>query len=193
MKNSMKTLAMLSLSACVLVGGAVSSFAAEPSTAQVVTHKACVCNDYSSTKCSASNCKADVTDNMGIVAQFQNADGTTKTYNICSGCGKVNGKSTLTKVSDAFANFSGLTVYKGTLDNGETVMTITCLGGAGAITDVSANVELPAEAVEGYDLYLVNEDGTETKLDVSIGRKAYVKVNMQNGAALIHMVAQTNS
>ncbi len=185
MKNSMKTIAMLSLSACVLVGGAISSFAAEPAsvTAQVTGHETSTCKTYDSV----------TNDNATIVAQFTNADGSSKTYTICAECGKVNGKTTLTKVQNAFANFSSLNVYTGTLDNGEKVMTVTCLGGTGAITDVSANVELPVSAVEGYDLYLVNEDGTETKLDVSIGRKAFVKVSMQNGAALIHMVAQSNS
>lgn len=185
MKNMMKTIAMLNLSACVLVGGAISSFAAAPvsTTAQVVSHKTSTCGTYDD----ISNANAT------IVAQFKNADGTTSSYTICAECGQVNGTATLTKVDNAFANFSGLNVYTGTLDNGEKVLTVTCLGGQGAITDVSANLELPASVVEGYDLYLVNEDGTETKLNVSIGRKAFVKVNMQDGAALIHMVAQSNS
>ncbi len=190
MKNTLKTIAMLNLSACVLIGGAISSFAAEPATAQVVEHKDCACSNHSS-KCDVPE---DVSgENTTIVAQFKNTDGSTSNYTICSDCGKVNGKATLTKVNNAFANFSNLRVYTGTLDNGEKIMTVTCLGGQGAITDVSANVELPASVVEGYDLYLVNEDGTETKLDVSIGRKAFVKVSMQDGAALIHMVAQSNS
>ncbi len=181
MKNTLKTIAMLNLSACVLIGGAISSFAAAPTstTAQVVSHKV--------STCSASN------DNAAIVVQFKNADGTTSNYTICADCGKVNGKSTLTAVSGAFTNFADLNVYTGTLDNGEKIMTVTCLGGQGAMTNVTANVELPASVVEGYDLYLVNEDGTETKLDVSIGRKAFVKVSMQDGAVLIHMVAQSNS
>lgn len=181
---------MLNLSACVLIGGAISSFAAEPATAQVVEHKDCACSNHSS-KCDVPE---DISgENTTIVAQFKNTDGSTSNYTICSDCGKVNGKATLTKVNNAFANFSNLRVYTGTLDNGEKIMTVTCLGGQGAMTNVTANVELPASVVEGYDLYLVNEDGTETKLDVSIGRKAFVKVSMQDGAALIHMVAQSNS
>lgn len=45
--------------------------------------------------------------------------------------------------------------------------------------------------MEGYDLYVVNNDGTETKLEVGIGaRRASFKVDMSQGAVLIHMVAQ---
>ena len=186
MKKMMKTTAMLSLSACVMVGSAISSFAAAPEsgTLKVWGHTTSTCQEYRSNVNNA---------NAVILAQFQGANGTNHNYAICAECGDVNGKAALTKVENAFANFSGLQVYTGTLDNGEKIMTVTCLSGQGAMTDVSANVELPVSAVQGYDLYLVNEDGTETKLDVSMGRKAFVKVNMQDGAALIHMVAQANA
>ncbi len=45
MKTMMKTLAMLSLSACILVGGAVSSFAAGTShyTANILSHQTNAC------------------------------------------------------------------------------------------------------------------------------------------------------
>ncbi len=185
MRKMIKTAAMLSLSACVVAGGTISSFAAAPEagTLTVWGHATSTCEAYSS----ADN------DNAVILAQFRDADGTSRNYAICAECGEVNGKETLTKVENTFANFNGLQVYTGTLDNGEKVMTVTCLSGQGAMTDVSASVEMPASVVQGYDLYLVNADGTETKLDVSVGRKAFVKVNMQDGAALIHMVAQTNA
>lgn len=185
MKKMMKTVAMLSLSACVLTGGAISSFAAEPAaaSAKVLGRATSTCNVYDD----------EDNDNAVLLAQFQNTDGTTSRYAICAECGAVNGKETLTKVDGAFANFSGLNVYTGTLENGEKVMTVTCLGGQGALKNVAANVELPVSAVQGYDLYLVNADGTETKLDVSMGYRAFVKVDMQDGAALIHMVAQTNA
>lgn len=183
MKKCMKTIAMFSLSACVLTAGAISSFAAAPtaSTVKILGHATSTCEEYRSNRDN---------DNAVIVAQFKDADDTAKNYTICAEGGEVNGKATLTKVNETFANFTGLQVYTGTLDNGEKIMTVACLGGSGAMTGVSANVELPRSAVEGYDLYLVNADGTETKLDVSLGKKASMKVNMEDGAALIRMVAQ---
>ena len=47
MKTSMKTLAMLTLSACVITGSAVSSFAATPVTAgaAVLGHQTSTCGD----------------------------------------------------------------------------------------------------------------------------------------------------
>ena len=186
MKNMTKTIAMLSLSACVLTGGAISSFAAEPAaiTARVLGHATSTCEEYNG----ADN------DNAVIIAQFRNADGAAKQYAICAECGEVNGKETLSKVKETFANFSGLNVYEGTLDNGEKIMTVTCLSGGGAMKNVAAAVEMPRTAVEGYDLYLVHADGSESKLDVSLGKsKASVQVSMQDGAALIHMVAQDRS
>lgn len=186
MKKMIKTFAMLSLSACVLTGGAISSFAAAPAstTVSILGHATSTCEDYN----------GNDNDNAVILAQFKNADGTVNNYAICAECGEVNGKVELTKVENTFANFAGLNVYTGTLDNGEKVMTVTCLSGRGAMTDVSANVELPVSVVKGYDLYLVNADGSETKLNVSEGKKkASVKVSMQDGAALIRMVAQSSN
>ena len=186
MKKMIKTFATLSLSACVLTDGAISSFAAAPAstTVNILGHATSTCEDYN----------GNDNDNAVILAQFKNADGSVSNYAICAECGKVNGNAILTKVENTFANFSGLNVYTGTLDNGEKVMTVTCLSGRGAMTDVSANVELPSSAVKGYDLYLVNADGSESKLNVSVGKKtASAKVNMQDGAALIRMVAQSNN
>lgn len=42
-------------------------------------------------------------------------------------------------------------------------MTVTCS------SQYVANIDINKEAVEGYDLYVVNNDGAETKLEVGIG------------------------
>lgn len=73
MKTSMKTLAMLTLSACVITGSAVSSFAAAPVTAgaAVLGHQTSTCGD-------------DDHSNAEILARFKNADGSTSFYTICA-------------------------------------------------------------------------------------------------------------
>ena len=168
MKTSTKTLAMLTLSACVITGSAVSSFAATPVTAgaAVLGHQTSTCGD-------------DDHSNAEILARFKNADGSTSFYTIC-----------------ASSNFYGTRVYTGTLDNGQRVMTVACINGNGAMTGTTADVRVPNDAVKGYDLYLVGSDGTETKLNVSSRSNSscsVVRVNMQDGAALIHLVPQSNS
>ena len=177
MKTSMKTLAMLTLSACVITGSAVSSFAAAPVTAGVAVlgHQTSTCGD-------------DDHSNAEILARFKNADGSTSFYTICAEGGEVNGS--------ASSNFYGTRVYTGTLDNGQRVMTVACINGNGAMTGTTADVRVPNDAVKGYDLYLVGSDGTETKLNVSSSSNSscsVVRVNMQDGAALIHLVPQSNS
>ena len=103
----------------------------------------------------------------------------------------VNGESGLQEVDNAVANFSKLYVYQGKLDNGERVMTVSCLSsGANAMSGVTANVMLPWSAVEGYDLYLVNAGGTETKLEPYGTDWAYLNVYLDGGTALIRMVEQ---
>lgn len=170
MNRTAKTLAMLSLSACILAGGAISSFAAAPVAAETA-----VPTVSSSTHTTSSKVKVN----------FKNADGSVSSYTVNAENGQVNGKSTLEEVPYTFSNFSETTVYEGTLPNGEKVMTVT------ASTSFSATIDIEKEAVEGYDLYAVNADGTETKLEVGIGAKrATFKVDLTQGAALIHMVAQ---
>ena len=205
MKTTMKTLAMLSLSACVITGGAISSFAAEPVTAvssYVVTSStiSSVAVVPASTSAAvighqSSTCGDDTHTNAEIIARFRNADGSTSYYTICSEGGEVNGEATLTKIDSASSNFYGTHVYTGTLDNGQHVMTVACISGNGAMTGRTADVRIPNSAIEGYDLYLVNSDGTETKLDVtsrSNSNYSVVRVNMQDGAALLRLVPQSN-
>lgn len=179
MLNPAKTVATLTLSACILTGGAASSFAVVPAgtvSAAVLGHQTSTCGDNDNS-------------NGEIIARFVNADGSTSTYTICAEGGEVNGKNTLTKLSNTSANFSGLNVYTGKLDNGEHVMTIACFSAGKAMDNVSSTVWVPKAAVEGYDLYLVNSDGTETKLDVSLhSSSAVFNVNMKDGASLIHMI-----
>ena len=170
MKTSMKTLAMLTLSACVITGSAVSSFAAAPVTAgaAVLGHQTSTCGD-------------DDHSNAEILARFKNADGSTSFYTICAEGGEVNGSAALTKLTSASSNFYG---------------THVCTNGNGAMTGTTADVRVPNDAVKGYDLYLVGSDGTETKLNVSSSSNSscsVVRVNMQDGAALIHLVPQSNS
>ena len=98
-----------------------------------------------------------------IVAQFSNAG----SYTICAECGRVNGESGLTQVDQAVANFAGVKVYQGEVA-GQRIMTAACLQSTGSvIKDLEVNVMLPRPSVEGYDLYQVNLDGTETKLEIN--------------------------
>ena len=177
MKTMLKTFVMFGLSACVLLGGALSSFAAEGGhySAQLLGHQADSCSGTAGAE---------------IVVRFASPYGAVDDYTICAECGKVAGGDSLSKVSDTVANFGGLKVYQGKLDNGERVMTVACISGPGAMQDVTANVMLPWSAVEGYELYLVNADGGETKLEPYGGDWAYLDVNMQEGAALIRMLPQ---
>lgn len=181
MKSTMKTIATLTLTACVLTGGAISSFAAAPASAvsaAVIGHQSSTCGDSDNT-------------NGEIIARFTNTDGSTSTYTICAEGGEVNGEDTLTELS-SYSIFSGTHVYTGTLDNGERVMTVAALsGGKATTTNENVNVWVSKSAIDGYDLYLVNSDGTETKLDVSYsGSDAILHVSMKDGASLIHMVSK---
>ena len=176
MKKLMKSFAMFTLSACLLMGGVLSSFAAGAPAIAIQSHKGSSCGG---------------TGNAEIVAQFTDAKGKAESYTLCAECGKVNGKSGLTKVDNAVANFSGTKVYQGEVA-GQRVMTVACLGSAGsAIKDLEVNVMMPRYAVEGYDLYQVHLDGSETKLEIGgDARWAYVDVFMAEGAALVRMVPQ---
>ena len=56
---------------------------------------------------------------------------------------------------------------------------------------VTASVMLPREDIAGYDLYLINSDGTETEIEPYGSEDwARIDVNMQDGAAVIRMVQQ---
>lgn len=176
MKKLMKSFAMLSLSACILVGGVLSSFAAGAPAIAIQSHKGSSCGG---------------TGNAEIVAQFTDAQGKAESYTLCAECGKVNGKDGLTKIDNTVANITGVKVYQGDVA-GQRVMTFACLTSDGkAIKDVKVNVMMPRYAVEGYDLYQVNLDGSETKLELGgDARWAYVDVYMADGAALVRMVPQ---
>ena len=175
MNTTMKRIAMFTLSACLMAGCAVSGFAAGGSAYTVLGRQ-------------TSDCEG--TQKAEIVVRYTGEDGAARDYVICAECGDVNGAGCLDKVEGATANLSELYVYTGTLDNGERVMTVACISGPGAMQGVTANVMLPWSAVEGYELYLVNADGGETKLEPYGGDWAYLDVNMQEGAALIRMLPQ---
>lgn len=174
MKSIMKTFAMFSLSACILAGGAVSSFAAGPASCTVLGYGTSGCDDEARAE---------------VIVQMEK-EGAASTYTICASCGDVNGEGCLSGIDNAFANFGGLEAYTGVLDNGQRVMALTCISGNGAITGVNVNVEIPASYVEGYTLYQVNKGG-QTQVPVTVENGiARFTVSMQNGAALLEMVEQ---
>lgn len=183
MKKIMKAVAVVTLSACVMTGGALASFAAEASPYRITGYKASTCGLYDGGHC----------DNAVVTANYTAPDGTVKSYDFCAECGKVNDKAVMTEITDSFSAYGQLYVYTGTLDNGEKMMTVTCLSGQGAMDEIDPRVRIANEAVQGYDLYLVAEDGTETKLAADAGRYyTSYRVPMEKGAALIHMVAQNS-
>lgn len=179
MKATLKTIAMLSLSACIMIGGTCTSFAAAADsgyTAAVLGHQNDSCDNYQRGE---------------IIAQFTDEEGTIKNYVICSNCGAVNGKSTLSYVNNCIANISGVDVYRGTLDNGQMVMTVACFSGSDETVEGTVYVMMPKYVVENYDLYVVNSDGSESAVSVSYTDDwAYLEVKMQDGPALIRMYAQ---
>ena len=177
MKTMMKRFVLFALSACVAASSAVSGFAAEGHyTAAILGHQTNACEG---------------TEKAEIAVRYSSPYGDVKDYVICGECGDVNGKSCLEEVDNAVANFSGVQVYQGKLDNGERVMTVSCLtSGMSAMSGVTASVMLPRSSIEGYDLYLVGADGSETKIEPYGGDWAYIDVPMEGGAALIRMVKQ---
>ena len=177
MKTMMKRFVLFALSACVAASSAVSGFAAEGHyTAAILGHQTNACEG---------------TEKAEIAVRYSSPYGDVKDYVICGECGDVNGKSCLEEVDNAVANFSGVHVCQGKLDNGERVMTVSCLtSGMSAMSGVTASVMLPRSSIEGYDLYLVGADGSETKIEPYGGDWAYIDVPMEGGAALIRMVKQ---
>lgn len=202
-------LALLGLSVCILAGGAVAGFAAEPGG----TPEDCKHEWHYETELKTT-C-------IDTTFQHRAADGTMEAITLCPVCGTEAKTSVwsnekdihLAKVSGAFANFSGLTIYTGTLRDGMDVLTVAFYYPEETVTrtcelckktetvshsdarlmasQVEASIELPKEVVENYDLLLVNEDGSETPLDVSIGeKKAFFKLNMTPGTRLIRLAAK---
>ena len=96
----------------------------------------------------------------------------------------------LQAVTSAYTNFSGLTVFHGTLANGERIMTVALIGSDGiSEVDITLNVVVNTDVVAGYRLMLVNADGTETELSVGSGSgKSSFALNFANGAQIIHLV-----
>lgn len=96
----------------------------------------------------------------------------------------------LQAVTSAYTNFSGLTVFHGTLANGERIMTVALIGSDGiSEVDITLNVVVNTDVVTGYRLMLVNADGTETELSVGSGNgKSSFALNFANGAQIIHLV-----
>ena len=96
----------------------------------------------------------------------------------------------LQAVTSAYTNFSGLTVFHGTLANGERIMTVALIGSDGiSEVDITLNVVVNTDVVAGYRLMLVNADGTETELSVGSGNgKSSFALNFADGAQIIHLV-----
>ena len=79
MKTMMKRIAMFTLSACMLAGGAVSSFAAGASshyTAAILNHQTDACEG---------------TEKAELTVRFSSPYGDVQDYVICGECGNVNG------------------------------------------------------------------------------------------------------
>lgn len=190
---------MLGLSVCLLAGSAVAGFAAEEPA------KEDPCKDGKHEWVTVEDWKDDC-----VKTSFQVGD---ETVTICPHCGKQNDKERLTKVQNTFSNFSNLEVYTGTLENGKKAMTVAfyyptyhtktyckkCDKVANESTTkarvmasaVKANIEIPAQTISGYTLMLINADGTQTPVDVSIsedGRKAFFQLDMTSGAQLLYLV-----
>lgn len=201
----LKTLAMLGLSACLLVGSAVSGFAADAANKDTCPKSKDGKHEWKITEEWKEDC---------VPTDFS-LDG--KTITLCPHCGK-EGKTDpverLSEVKFAFSNYSNIKVYKGSLKNGKTVMTVAFYNSTyiqnavcakcGKVenlhttaarvmdSDTTTNIELPVDAVKGYSLLLVNADGTKTPIDVSIDEarnKAFFQLNTKGGAKLIEMVA----
>lgn len=197
-KRILKTLAMLGLSVCILVGGAVSGVAEEPA------RKECKENEH--------KWKTFVEYREDCVPTDFTLEG--KTFTLCPHCGKEGRKDPvqrLTKVKNTFSNFSNLEIYEGSLQDGPKIMTVafyyqTCMNKVvctkcGKVksntvvtdarvmdSDVTANIELPASAVQGYTLQQVYADGSKTPVQVSYsenGQKAFFQLNMAGGAQLL--------
>lgn len=196
----LKTFAALSLSACVLVGGAIPSFAASTGDSRTAQYATCASDE---------NIDCDY-------AKFKvkNADGSTWGVQICSFCGD-SSSGELSRVTGASSNFSSLYLYQGTLDNGMKVLSIN-FGDAAEVeylssedgeasdeltikdqarweNDITATITVPKELVEGYTLMRVNADGSESPVEVSVGsRNASFKVLVEDGACLVHLVANAD-
>ena len=164
----MKAIAALSLSACMMVSGAVSGFAA---------------------------CSKNAKD---FAVDYRNADGTTTSVAVCPVCGKSAEGAGLKAVENVSSNYSYVRVYRGTLDNGMTVMTVADYGDDLCIDTHSISVTMPAENIEGYKVYQINPDGTETEVEAGItttiiSRQANIKATLYNGSALLHLVPDTEA
>lgn len=95
----------------------------------------------------------------------------------------------MTKVHAVFSRYDG-DAYTGTLDNGEQILTLVCYEDdkhAAKTDDTTVYVLL--SVLEGHDAYLVNADGTETKIEVQpVGREGKFHIDLRDGAALVHLV-----
>ena len=121
-------------------------------------------------------------------------------YILCPVCGGGSNGTRLVLVEGATARAvtrtlpgGELLVRMGTLDNGETIMIVAFEHG-GMLTQPTGRVRitLPAELLDGYSLYLLAEDGTETELTLDV-RKEEVSfvLDFTNSASpmrILHLV-----
>ena len=198
-KRILKTLTMLGLSVCILVGGAVSGFAA----------------DAKEDKCPKSEDGKHTWEHVVEYKQdcvFTDFRVGNETVTLCPHCGREGEKNSvqsLTKVKNTFSNFSNLEIYTGTLKNGQKAMTVAfyyptaiekrvctqcnkeeVLSTTKArvmAADVTANIQLPADAVKGYTLMKVNADGSQSPVEVSFDESghAFFQLNASSGSQLI--------
>ena len=119
-----------------------------------------------------------------------NQTGVLSSHRVDVATGAQKDSPALQAVTSAYTNFSGLTVFHGTLANGERIMTVALIGSDGiSEVDITLNVVVNTDVVAGYRLMLVNADGTETELSVGSGNgKSSFALNFANGAQIIHLV-----
>lgn len=107
-------------------------------------------------------------------------------YSVCPVCGETSDGTRLKMIQNpAIRSITGwapegdLTIRVGELENGEKIMSLAFEFDA-RLVQHSGNAEytIPAEILEGYKLMLLDEDGNETELEVTVkGKKATFAVD----------------
>lgn len=107
-------------------------------------------------------------------------------YAVCPVCGETSDGTRLEMVKDATVwTLTGwtpqgeLTIRVGDLENGEKIMSLAFEFDARLVQHIgNAEYTIPAEILEGYKLMLLDEDGNETELEVTVkGKKATFAVD----------------
>lgn len=124
-------------------------------------------------------------------------------YSVCPVCGETSDGTRLMMVENATVwTLTGwtpkgeLTIRVGDLENGERIMSLAFEFDARLVQHIgNAEYTIPAEILEGYKLMLLDEDGNETELEVTVkGEKATFDVDFtapwqeRTPARVLHLV-----